>query len=234
MTCGAITPNAGNSSAWDRYSYTLNNPLRYTDPSGHKPCWATSTYLCNLTEADINELYHGSEYEQDFLQNLMSGISIINIDMSPSAVADLIIELESWSGDLNWLDDVGKFLEFSGLSVEVLVALGIFTAPETGVAGGILAFSAGITLDWTQNDLDTIHDDLIKLSDNRKRDINFSFNVYPGRWNVKLDDITTVNHLNIHPMITPKRTFNATPLWIFGWYACDYNMVYGQGCSWGR
>jgi len=30
-----IIPGAGNSSAWDRYAYTLNNPLRYTDPSGH-------------------------------------------------------------------------------------------------------------------------------------------------------------------------------------------------------
>ena len=36
-----IIPDAGNSSAWDRYAYVLNNPLRYTDPSGHEsgePC----------------------------------------------------------------------------------------------------------------------------------------------------------------------------------------------------
>ena len=31
----SIIPGAGNSAAWDRYAYTLNNPLRYTDPSGH-------------------------------------------------------------------------------------------------------------------------------------------------------------------------------------------------------
>ncbi|RME55668.1 hypothetical protein D6779_12235 [Candidatus Parcubacteria bacterium] len=24
--------------AWDRYAYTENNPLRYSDPSGHEPC----------------------------------------------------------------------------------------------------------------------------------------------------------------------------------------------------
>jgi hypothetical protein len=29
---------AGNPQAWDRYAYTLNNPLRYTDPSGHDYC----------------------------------------------------------------------------------------------------------------------------------------------------------------------------------------------------
>jgi len=31
----SIVPGAGNPSAWDRYAYTLNNPVRYTDPSGH-------------------------------------------------------------------------------------------------------------------------------------------------------------------------------------------------------
>ena len=30
-----IIPGAGNPLAWDRYAYTLDNPLRYSDPSGH-------------------------------------------------------------------------------------------------------------------------------------------------------------------------------------------------------
>ena len=34
----SIIPGAGNSQAWDRYSYSFNNPVRYTDPTGHKPC----------------------------------------------------------------------------------------------------------------------------------------------------------------------------------------------------
>ncbi len=33
-----IVPGAGNSQAWNRFSYTLNNPVNYTDPSGHKAC----------------------------------------------------------------------------------------------------------------------------------------------------------------------------------------------------
>jgi len=33
-----IVPSPGNSQAWDRFAYTLNNPLKYTDPSGHVPC----------------------------------------------------------------------------------------------------------------------------------------------------------------------------------------------------
>ena len=30
-----IIPGAGNPMAWDRYSYSSNNPVNYTDPSGH-------------------------------------------------------------------------------------------------------------------------------------------------------------------------------------------------------
>ena len=30
-----IIPGAGNPQSWDRFAYVNNNPLRYTDPSGH-------------------------------------------------------------------------------------------------------------------------------------------------------------------------------------------------------
>jgi RHS repeat-associated protein len=32
-----IIPGANNPQAWDRYSYTFNNPVRYVDPDGHFP-----------------------------------------------------------------------------------------------------------------------------------------------------------------------------------------------------
>jgi RHS repeat-associated protein len=43
----SIIPEPGNPLAWDRYSYANNNPLNYTDPSGHSSdsyCEQTGSY----------------------------------------------------------------------------------------------------------------------------------------------------------------------------------------------
>jgi RHS repeat-associated protein len=35
VSADTIVPEPGNPQAWNRYSYVLNSPLRYTDPTGH-------------------------------------------------------------------------------------------------------------------------------------------------------------------------------------------------------
>ncbi len=34
----SVVPDTVNPQAWDRYAYTLNNPIRYNDPTGHRNC----------------------------------------------------------------------------------------------------------------------------------------------------------------------------------------------------
>jgi len=39
MQADDIIPEVGDPQSWNRYSYVLNNPLRYTDPMGHETYW---------------------------------------------------------------------------------------------------------------------------------------------------------------------------------------------------
>jgi RHS repeat-associated protein len=50
-----IVPDPNNSQAWDRYAYVSNNPLRYTDPSGHRPDNGCSTTGCHRNEKQISD-----------------------------------------------------------------------------------------------------------------------------------------------------------------------------------
>jgi RHS repeat-associated protein len=38
----AIIPDPNNSQSYDRYAYAFNNPVKYTDPTGHWPDWLDS------------------------------------------------------------------------------------------------------------------------------------------------------------------------------------------------
>jgi RHS repeat-associated protein len=46
----SIIANPGYTIAWDRFAYTANNPIRYTDPSGHLACNAP-----NVADGDCSE-----------------------------------------------------------------------------------------------------------------------------------------------------------------------------------
>jgi RHS repeat-associated protein len=66
----------GGVQGLDRYAYTNNSPVIYADPSGHKPCWATATYTCSLTQEQINELLGNSSshnFASNYMNNLLGG-----------------------------------------------------------------------------------------------------------------------------------------------------------------
>ncbi len=55
-----IVPGAGNSQAWNRYSYVQNSPLAYSDPSGHLRIAEGSEYATNAYQIDLRKQYNSS------------------------------------------------------------------------------------------------------------------------------------------------------------------------------
>jgi RHS repeat-associated protein len=55
-----IVPGASNPQAFNRYSYVNNNPLRYTDPSGHWPEWLS--YVTGALTQYIDDNLFGAFY----------------------------------------------------------------------------------------------------------------------------------------------------------------------------
>ncbi len=51
ISADTVVPNAGNPQALNRYSYVGNNPLKYTDPSGH--CWGVASGARSLPSYDV-------------------------------------------------------------------------------------------------------------------------------------------------------------------------------------
>jgi hypothetical protein len=63
----SIIPRPGMAVAWDRYAYTANNPVKYTDPSGHGYCNsdnAAEDVDCSYTTERILSEFYGITLER--------------------------------------------------------------------------------------------------------------------------------------------------------------------------
>jgi RHS repeat-associated protein len=68
-----IVPDQRNPQSLNRYAYVLNNPLKYTDPSGHTACYGTNQFISQATgDGGISQANCWA------LQAAMVGASVIN------------------------------------------------------------------------------------------------------------------------------------------------------------
>jgi RHS repeat-associated protein len=100
-----VVPDASSSQAWNRYSFVLDNPLRFVDPSGHDPIKFTETevqdQLSALEEASGTKIdpkvkpvlaatmsaYDGQTIDYD--GKMGNGVTSQSVQVGASAKADL-------------------------------------------------------------------------------------------------------------------------------------------------
>jgi len=132
-----IVPEPGNPQALNRYSYVLENPLRYTDPTGHAfdagggagdlEAWM------RLLPQNPSRAFNGWLHERDvawavLLYNQRQGAS-------PEVIADLQAGLASREANLTTNG-------YRGAAQAVSAA---FDAAAPGVGPGLLGFTAGLS-----------------------------------------------------------------------------------------
>ncbi|MEP7134620.1 MAG: RHS repeat-associated core domain-containing protein [Chloroflexota bacterium] len=92
LSADTIVPGAANPQALNRYSYTLNNPLRYTDPTGHMAVSDTNEAGCSGGgPACIIEMYGGYCDDDGMADSLRSYVRR-HKDYNPATDTDLSIE----------------------------------------------------------------------------------------------------------------------------------------------
>jgi RHS repeat-associated protein len=60
ISADSIVPEPGDLQAFNRYSYCVNNPLIYTDPSGHDPSWTWGSNGNSQSELWMNSSFNWS------------------------------------------------------------------------------------------------------------------------------------------------------------------------------
>ena len=66
LSADTILPGYANPQNLNRYTYALNNPLGYVDPSGHRACSLVNSGECDDTEENVIQLL---DYVENWILN---------------------------------------------------------------------------------------------------------------------------------------------------------------------
>jgi hypothetical protein len=121
----SIVPGAGNPLAWDRYAYSSNDPIKYTDPDGHSPLLVTALIGAGIAA--------GVDYVYQVIDNISSGQEL--------GQAQVAVDLAEIAGAAVAGGIAGATL---GLGTASLAAVGgtaattsLWAVPVAAVAGGV-------------------------------------------------------------------------------------------------
>jgi len=137
-----VVPSPGNPQDLNRYAYTRNNPLRYTDPSGHIPCLDKE---CNWTVHPVTgrAQWHGrplGAWREEAVENLM------NAGPTCQHAAQFIVDNDITIGFTFQLFSAARWTLSGGIELDPMdhgrhLGQGIYSIPDPsdpGVLGAIV------------------------------------------------------------------------------------------------
>ncbi len=125
-----IVPDPANPQSLNRFSYTRNNPLKYTDPSGHVPCDGEKSSEVRCTQATQQE-----EINADGASLIEQACSAPGMHCNPSLGETLAFGVVGFTAM-----GLGPALIAKGVGVLCSIGARCFT----GVAGGATSFAGSV------------------------------------------------------------------------------------------
>jgi RHS repeat-associated protein len=130
VSADTVVPNPMNPQAFNRYTYSLNNPLKYVDPSGHQYEWEDYWYESSCAEAGVD----------------------------PSAGYILVYEAGSWvsigttvENFVSWIDDTPDPYDYiSEVNIDMNSPFSVWEVPLPKASGQV-GIKGSAT--WTGNDV---------------------------------------------------------------------------------
>jgi RHS repeat-associated protein len=93
-----IVPNPANPQSFNRYSYARNNPLRFTDPTGHRECDDGPDNCSPYTSLFEMALLRAWEYYEDNFVKPFEGKQSLTQEFGPTQWSDFHDGVD-WGGD---------------------------------------------------------------------------------------------------------------------------------------
>jgi len=151
-----VVPEPGNPQALNRYAYVLNNPLKYTDPSGHWPAWldflfgAGYQFVNDMTFGMPNALL-GTDWQAEQSAAFQQGQELGRAESTVMATA-LTVEgtFKAGAGLAGLAAGATCTVGTAGACAAVAAPAGVIEggliiegAAEAAYGGGVLAYASG-------------------------------------------------------------------------------------------
>jgi RHS repeat-associated protein len=94
-------PDLGNPQSYNRYSYCLNNPLKYTDPSGHDEMYngASGRALLQEEDADATRVSQGARQSAGTMAAVMKTAVAVTPAGTAMNISEAVTGKEAYTGD---------------------------------------------------------------------------------------------------------------------------------------